>query len=324
MKIVFNTTQRYAPCSMFYIDAFKRMKEMSFFDQNFDLYDIALFMTYDHEMVEHVRKLYPNLIIGIIDPRSHKVFKSTQHCDFLILDSIEMEDFWRVSRKPIFRYAEYPDIPYVKKTHEEKNKISIGYHGNQIHLECMAETTSRALTELGKKYDLELLVMHNGHPPNGKEAWYPKNVSVRHVPWRMENYINELGNCDIGIVPNNLVHNDTIKKAATTDNQFNYSLDDYSLRFKMPSNPGRFIVFGKLGIPVVADFYPSALQHLQNGTGFVAHNPGGWYYCLEKLITSRDLRQKMGESLQCLVKNKFDFDSQNEKLKLFFQSLLQK
>ena len=98
MKIVFNTTQPHAPCSMFYIDAFKRMKEVSFFDQDFDSYDVALFMTYDHQLVEHVKQRHSNLKIGIIDPRNHKVFKSTQHCDFLILDSIEMEDFWRVSR----------------------------------------------------------------------------------------------------------------------------------------------------------------------------------------------------------------------------------
>ena len=322
MRITFNTSQPNAPCSMFYSAAFSGLEGLEFYDKRLDLYDVALFMTYDYQLMRGVRERFPNLKIGLIDPRGHNVYESTQYCDFLVIDSVEMEDYWRRSRKPLFKYVEYPNIPTIKKDHHDKDKVVIGYHGNQIHLECMAHNVTPALSELGKKYNLELLVMHNGHPPTGEESWYPKNVSVRHVPWSMNNYTNELYKSDIGIVPNNLTHDSGTKHLIKTNNSFNYSDDDYSLRFKMPSNPGRFVIFGKMGIPVVADFYPSALQLLQDGTGFVAHNPSGWHYCLEELISSCELRQSMGNSLQDLVEDKYNFRTQNIKFKSFLEGVV--
>ena len=321
MKITFNTSQPFAPCSAFYIGAFKRMKEVTFYDQNYQNYDVALFMTYDHQHIRKVRENFPHLKIGIIDPRNYKVYESTQYCDFIIIDSVEMEDYWRRSHKPMCRYIEYPDIPYVQRQHLDKDSIIIGYHGNQIHLECMAESVTPALSSLGKKHNIHLLVMHNGSPPHGSEKWYPSSVQVKHVPWSMDNYLSYLSKCDIGIVPNNLIHNVKHKTETHTQAGFNYSEDDYSLRFKMPSNPGRFTIFGKLGIPVVADFYPSALQYLHTGRGFVAHHPAGWEHCLEKLIVSSALRQEMSQNLQDLVRSEFDFDVQNIKLLKFLKEL---
>ena len=89
----------------------------------------------------------------------------------------------------------------------------------------------------------------------------------------------------------------------------------------MTSNPGRFAVFGLLGTPVVADFYPSALQYLQNGRGLVAHSEAGWYHSLETLITSPDLRKEMGTNLENLVKSEFDFAVQNKNFLLFLEQL---
>ena len=50
MKIVFNTSQPSAPCSVFYINAFKNLENITFFDHDFGSYDVALFMTYDHSL----------------------------------------------------------------------------------------------------------------------------------------------------------------------------------------------------------------------------------------------------------------------------------
>jgi len=322
VKIVFNTTQPHAPCSMFYSSALKGIPQITFHDLNIHNYDVALFMTYDHHIIQQVKQRFPNTKIGLIDPRNHKVYQSTKYCDFLIIDSIEMEDYWRISKKPLFTYVEYPNIPYLQKQHTEKDKITIGYHGNQIHLECMAETVTPALSELGKEYNLELLVMHNGKKPTGRESWYPDNVFVRHVPWSMENYSKELFKSDIGIVPNNLIHNTNSKIENKTNNNFNYSDDDYSLRFKMPSNPGRFVIFGKLNIPVVADFYPSAIKYLQGSNGAVACNTAGWYYQLKELINSSSMRQLRGDALQGLIREKFDFEIQNEKFINFLEKIV--
>jgi hypothetical protein len=321
MKINFLTSQLGAACSMFYAGGLSRLEEVKICDPSLEGYDVILLMTYDHKHAYSIKKNFPSVKLGLIDPRNHEVRDSAIHCDFLVLDSIEMEDYWRCVKKPILRYVEYPDITPVKKAHVDKEKIVIGYHGNKIHLECMSETVTPALSELRKRYDIELLVMYTGAPPRKEESWIPDGVSVRHIPWSMENYHNELSKCDIGLVPNNIIHNRLEKSMNETANKYNYSIDDYSLRFKMPSNPGRFAIFGLLGIPVVADFYPSALQYLTNDTGLVACNPSGWEYCLEKLITSSSLRQRLGDGLQNLVQKEFDFSVQNNKLLEFLKTL---
>ena len=62
---------------------------------------------------------------------------------------------------------------------------------------------------------------------------------------------------------------------------FNDTDDDYIIRFKMPSNPGRMIVFWKLGIPVVADFLPSHFQFIKEGVnGLLASSSAGWYHSI--------------------------------------------
>jgi hypothetical protein len=302
---------------MFYIDALSTLEGIHFFDPNVGNYDVVLIMTYDHHLVEKIKGVNSKIKVGLIDPRNHKVLDSACKSDFLVIDSIEMEDYWRCAKKPIFRYAEYPRISYMTKTHVKKEKISICYHGNQIHLECMSESVTPALESLSKRHDIELVVMYNGSPPTGKELWYPKGVSVCHIQWSMNNYFL-LSGCDVGIAPNNMLHD---KSAAELRMNLNYSPDDYSLRFKMPSNPGRFIVYGLLGLPTVADFYPSALQYLKDDIGFVACNKDGWEYCLEKLIQSHELRQKMSDGLQNLVRTEFDFEIQNKRFTKFLEAL---
>tara|TARA_R110002012_G_scaffold280852_1_gene469578 strand:+ start:2002 stop:2988 length:987 start_codon:yes stop_codon:yes gene_type:complete len=323
MKVNFFTSQPWAPCSQFYESALKRLDYINFYDTQFQNYDILLLLTYDHQIIKTVKEKLPKLKIGIIDPRSSLVREGVEHSDFIIIDSTEMEDFWRVSRKPIFRYSEYPDIEYYDKQHTQKNKVTIGYHGNKIHLECMAQNVTEALSNLGKKHDLELLIMHNFPPPDGTESWYPDNVSVRHVPWSMSNYHLELSKADIGIAPNNIIHDESLKSILQANSKFNCNVDDYSIRFKMPSNPGRILIFGKLGIPVVADFYPSAMELLaKERNGFVAHSSAAWEYYLDKLVSSHELRTTMGNNLQNLVRTEFDFDVQNSRITSFFESLL--
>lgn len=321
MSIVFNTIDPYAPCSQFYTEALSGLSEIKFYDQEIYKYDIALFMTYDYNYIEKIKKAYPSVKIGMIDPRSYRVTEATKYCDFLIVDSVEMEDYWRKAKKPIFRYVEYPNVPYVKKEHKETETIKIGYHGNLIHLECMAETATIALSNLGRKYDIELIVMHNGSPPNGTEKWYPQNVRVTHIPWSMENYVTKLAECDIGLAPNNMIHNTEQMKSSETQNNFNFSEDDYSIRFKMPSNPGRYLIFGRLGIPTIADFYPSALRYLTDDRGLIAHSAAGWEHSIEKLINSVELRNKLGTNLQTFIKSEWDFSVQNEKLLTFLNSI---
>ena len=328
MKIVLNTSNPNAAASVFYFQGMESLEGIKFQNPDYSNFDVALVMTYDYAKVENLKKQFPHLKIGILDPRTPHILTATPYCDFLVVDSVEMEDYWRIAKKPIFRYAEYPrlsiDVEHQKSIKEYKqnrgdDKIYIGYHGNPLHIMEGANNLSPALEELGKKYNIELLLMHNTPPGHFQQQYtnaLPKGVTTKCVPWSMENYKKFLALSDIGIVPNNL---------GLTPESPSHTGDpntDYCLSCKMTSNPGRFIVFGILGIPVVADFYPSALQYLQNGCGFVAHSQAGWYHCLEKLIISSTLRQEMGNKLQSLVQNEFDFDIQNKKFISFLESMV--
>tara|TARA_R110002126_G_scaffold140855_2_gene285697 strand:- start:1877 stop:2857 length:981 start_codon:yes stop_codon:yes gene_type:complete len=325
MKIAFLTRQYTSACSVFYATALNKMDaDISFYthipkdEPIWKEFNIVLVMTYDHELCKHIKgSMREDAKLGIIDPRGSNVCESLKYCDFIVIDSIEMEDFWRSENKPIFRYAEYPDIGYENKLHTDKDQLTIGYHGNTLHLNEMANTITPALKNLSKKFNLKLLVMYNGQKPTGKEPWFVNSIETEHIPWSMENYKNALSKSDIGIVPNNLI---VSQKQYAMINK-NKNPDNYLLSFKMPSNPGRFITFGQLGIPVVADFFPSAIQYLQSDIGLIANSSSGWEYCLESLIKSKELRQLHGDNLQKLVKNKFDFKIQNKNFKKFLLGL---
>ena len=70
-------------------------------------------------------------------------------------------------------------------------------------------------------------------------------------------------------------------------------------------------MFGKLGIPVISDFYPSAFEILSDNKGFTCRTSEAWEYNLEKLISDHDLRQKSSDKLQNYIRENLSFDLQN-------------
>lgn len=326
MNIAFLTNSPHAACSEFYARGLQGIEcNIDYLPAvlnnprvDWKKYDILLVMTYDHAICKELKSVIKKESkIGLIDPRGSKVTKSAEVCDFLIIDSIEMEDFWRSVGKPIIRYAEYPWIGYFKKNHGKKEKITIGYHGNITHLNEMRNSVTPALKELSKNHNIELMVMYNGAPPTGKEPWIVNTINTVFVPWSYENYGKYLSTADIGIVPSNLIVDvEKIKSSLSNQNP-----DNYHISFKMPTNPGRIITFGQLGIPVVADFFPSALELLSEERGYVANSKDGWKYCLENLILSHELRQHMSDRLQSSVFEKFDYQKQNKRLLNFLTNI---
>ena len=301
MRIVFNTDSPSAASSAFYIEGLRQCSKIVFEDRDYRQFDIALIMTYEAQWVSHIKAQNPSIKVGILDPRGESIRAHVDKADFLVCDSLEMEDFWLSSGKPIFRYAEYPNISPLSPNHQDKEKIVIGYHGNLLHLNHSKSTALAALEALGPKYDIELHVMYNVSTLGEWSEGRPENLPVRVIDWSMDNYHKFLALSDIGIVPNNLPppSHDGLE-------------EEFVTRFKMPSNPGRIIVFGLLGIPVVADFYPSAFDCIKHGySGFLAHNAGGWEFALERLILDPSLRQKCALHLQDTVKSRYNFKTQN-------------
>jgi hypothetical protein len=329
MKIVFNTKYPNASASDMYGAAFKSIPNITYSDwDDYSNYNIALFMTYEDDLkdLKLAKKSYPQLKIGLIDPRGSQVDKVSKYVDFFIVDSIEMSDFFARYQKPIFTYYEYPNISTIKKTHIEKEKVIIGYHGNKLHLEGMYPKITKALEYLGDKYKIEFWAMYNWKSLGKAKFGIPKNIKTRHIQWSFDNYEKELSQVDIGIVPSLMPIrkiNSVKKKAVLDANFFNDTLDDYLIRFKMPTNPSRIIVFGKLGIPVVVDMFPSALQLINNGyNGYIAYSSGGWYTALEQLILSHNKRNEYAQNMFNILNRNFIFEKQNALLLKFLQIII--
>ena len=136
MKIVLNTTEPNAVASYAYINALKSIKNITINDfNNYGDYDVALFLTYKNDLKEiaRVKKIYKKLKIGLIDPRGSEVDSVLKFLDFLIVDSLEMKDFFSKYQLPIFYYYEYPNI-FIENANKNKSKKTIlGYHGNKLH-----------------------------------------------------------------------------------------------------------------------------------------------------------------------------------------------
>lgn len=329
VKTLFNTRKSRAAASAFYIQALANFPNIHFRDWNsYCDFDVALFMSYPQDLKEIPisRQKNPKLKIGLIDPRGSINSKIIDDIDFIIVDSLEMRDFFSKYQRPIFTYYEYPDLKPISKKHEQKDTIIIGYHGNKVHLESMYPRITSAIKQLGQRYSIEFWAMYNVAELGEWKSGFSSRVPVRHVQWSEENYYKYLAAVDIGIVPNIMPINNLAelkRKSVVWQSTYLDRDDDYLLKFKLTSNAGRIIVFGLLGLPIVADMYPSAMQFITDGEdGFVAYSTAGWYRALEKLIKSEQLRQEFSDKLRGKILDKVDNGRQNERLMRFLEKVI--
>ena len=267
-------------------------------------YDVAVFMAYDHEL-ERARAEQPGIRVALADPKlgSADLVRDAARADVLIVSSVEQRDaFLRVNRNAVV-WSMFPLVDAEEREHRAKEPVVIGYHGNRVHLEAMARGLKQALEELGRRravelhaiYDLERLGRARIGVPDGRA------IFVRHVQWTPR-YADALREVDIGIVPNELPVRDrldVLERAAYPDGELAYEPFDHLLRFKVSTNAGRVYPFARLGIPVVADFAPSAAQLVEDGvSGFLASSAAGWYEALEALVDSPELRARLAGELR--------------------------
>lgn len=325
MKIVFNTKRLQAPASASYRAAFMYNKNVTFNDYDrYEKYEHALFMTYpeDLEDLKFAKINHPHLKIAIIDPRGSEIEKYLTYVDYFIVDSIEMSDFFAKYKKPIFSLLEYPDFPLIKKNHCEKNKIIIGYHGNKVHLTAMYPKITTALEQLSKDFEVEFWAVYNVRNLGKWNVGLPKGVKVKHIQWYESVYEEVLHKVDIGIAPACMPLAKSAKYRTKVNRFFLDNDDDYLLRFKMPSNAGRVVVFQRMGVPVVADFLPSYFESIQQGyTGELAYSSAAWYRALHALSKSAEYRNYISENAQRRVSEKYDYRKQNNAFMDFLRSL---
>ncbi len=333
MKVVVNTN--YTGHSAFICKkqiASKLMKngwEVVYNDwENYQEYDLVLFVAPDSQ-VEKAKKVNKKIITGIIDPKVAKKrqIKECKLADFLAVTSLEQKDFFLKYNRNVFVYYHFPEIKETPKKHFKKDKIIIGYHGNKFHLNGMVNLT-KALDKLAEKYHIEFWAIYNIKLLGKWKRNLPKKCLVKHIQWSEEIYYTHLSKCDIGVVPMITPINLRLGKLTSRPlssylkNWAGYNKEDYLIRFKYSANPGRIYPFSQLYIPVVADFFPSACQMIQdNCSGFLVYSTEGWYKALEKLILSPNLRNEISRNLKNFIDNNCSPGINFRKLLKFIESL---
>jgi hypothetical protein len=281
---------------------------------NYGRYDVAVFMAYDHDL-DRARQANGGIRVALADPKQagEEHLRAARAADFLMVSSVEQRDVFCRHNRNILVYYMFPPMPPVERIHQASNPIVIGYHGNRVHLEAMRDTVKPALEELGRRRATEFWALYNVEAHGRARLGMPDQsiVKVRHVQWTAERaegsqvsrtFYDELARVDIGIVPNQLPIRDrlsVLEHAKYDEPELAYEPFDHLVRFKASCNPGRLYPFAQLGVPVVADFAPSASQFIRDGeSGFIVSSSSGWFEALEALAGSAALRTSMATHLR--------------------------
>jgi len=288
MKILFTTKFKDAPSTQLSLGLLKGLGNIpgvifDCFNTSYSEYDVVIFMGYDPD-IKAVRAKNSKAKVGVMDPRpSFKI--QPMGADFILAHGVEMED-WYLSYTPnIFRYYIYPNfIGKELRKHKDTGKIILAYHGNKKHLEEMTPRVTEVVSALSAIVPVEFRVMYDIAGLGRWNPGFPDKVALSLIQWAPENYDKYISSSDIGIVPGFTSYRDNAV--------------DYLPVYKITSNPGRILVFGNYGIPVVADMFPSALQVIEDGvSGYVCCSTHAWSDRLVRLARSSSLRSRMGLAL---------------------------
>ncbi len=272
----------------------------------YDRYEVAVFLAYDHD-VEAARAQNPDIRIVLADPkqRTPGAIATARAADLLLVSSVEQRDVFLRTNRNLLVYTMYPAVAARERQHvdREGGRVVVAYHGNRVHLEAMVHTVRPALEELGRRRPVELRAVYNIETLGRTRLGLPDErlVTVRHVQWTPA-FADSLADADIGLVPGELpVANllGALELTAYPEPEFMYEPFDHLVRYKASTNPGRLYPFARVGVPVVADFTPSAAQFVQDGvTGLLASSAHGWLEALEALAGSAALRERLAAGLR--------------------------
>lgn len=318
MKIGFYSNDLDLPSSYLHKECFFEgsLDIEKFNEQNIDRYDWIFIMSYEEDLkiIQKLSKTKYKIKFALVDPRLPINNDIKKKIDLIILDSLEMEDFYIKYNIPIFKYVAYPNIKIQDKKDLNQKEINLGYHGNLTHLNEMSKFIINALERLGSEYQINFNLLYNFE---NKKKFKKKirNIKINHIQWSISNFKSFLENCDLGIVPN-------LKINFLNKLRENKNLINYSLKFKLSSGPGRIMPFAINSIPVVCDMYPSSITLLDNHeNGFLCYSENAWYSSIKKLSESIDLRNKIGRNLNEKLFPKYSIINQNNALNKFIKKI---
>lgn len=276
-------------------------------------HDVVVFMGYDHD-ITRTRRDNPHIRIVLADPKlgSEECIDAARQADLLLVSSVEQRDAFLRLNQNIFIYYMFPKTERRIRRHVDGKRLVVAYHGNRVHLDAMRHTVAPALVALARLCPVELLCIYNVADLGCADLSYLERggITVTHRQWDAATLVDTLITADIGIMPNELPIRDrqsTLLLTAYPEGDFAYEPFDHLVRYKASTNPGRLHPFACAGLPVIADFCPSAAQFICDGeSGFLASSPHGWYFALSRLAESAALRQVCAERLFDVVTAQYE------------------
>ena len=268
-----------------------------------DSCDVIILSKNDSNLVSPLKRTYPNKLIGTINTAADA---PKVDCDFVIVGSLEekasLSNYENVFYFPLIEDKFQP--PELYKTHEQKENLTIGFHGSFSHISKLgfqSRAILMALKEFSQEQNITLKIITTPGVMLPSMPNFP-TFKTEIKDWNYGTVGHELLECDIGIVPNiaYLSLNDLVSRDINSNKGFFES--DYLLRLKNKSNAGRSFVFHQLGIPVISDLTPSNLHVMGSGEcGHIVSNQLGW------LRSFRDLKDyKKRQLIADRAKQEFD------------------
>lgn len=331
MRISLVTSQVNKPSTIFYTQNLEllRKQDVSFKlcinpdDPFLKTADVILYMGYDAHTISN--KMNTQALKGLVEPRPlQSGYKGD--FDFFIVNSLESRDFFLKYNKTIFLYYIYPIVPKKNDCAILKDKFTIAYHGNKIHLKSMMPRIIDAIQKVSEKSPLDLWCMYNIEELGAyKDIVNMKGRSFgyKEIQYSEENYSKFIAHADLGVVPQLIPVNSYKRKFITPIKRtFNEDPNDYLLRYKVTTNLGRTLVFAQYGIPVISDITPSSVDFIGEECGSCAYSSAAWESAITRFLDPLE-RKAAGKK----IKDKFNSiaspNIQNIKLLEFLSKLKQ-
>jgi hypothetical protein len=267
--------------------------------KDYGQYDVAVFNTSDYE-IQRAKKRNPELIIGLskLEDTSRKARRELARADFLIADSSIQRDYYAFHNANVMKLWLADTVP---DNTEPRNlplcgtdrPICIGYHGNKMHLQQWTSLNWSVLERLAEEFPIRFLAIYNVGGL-GKCKLPGSSFPVEHRQWEEDSWLQGLGECDIGIVPNLVPARNRMLQYVLRSMGGLFSVaplpNDVTIRFKNSANAGRAFPWMHLGIPCVACPVPEAeVVFGDQQKGLTAYGYTAWYRALRSLLTDPKL-----------------------------------
>ena len=170
---------------------------------------------------------------------------------------------------------------------QNESPLNIGWTGTHTTLSYLKELIP-VIQDLEQKYDFTFTVISNHEP----DFFFN---SLRYVKWNKETEIEDLSKIQIGVMP-------------LTDNEWAKGKCGF-----------KALQYMALRIPSIVS--PVGVNNIiidNEKNGYLCGTPTEWINCLEKLISSKELRNQVGIKGQETIKKHFSVEAQSDNfLKLF-------